>query len=173
MAMSFVLAALVAAAAPQGETVVSEQEARQLAQIARSGSGEGVVMARKLKGKKLAAALEAALAGQTRLVHVPDLGIYAIYTAPGGALYAWFPGQPAVIGGKWGVQRFSSKLSSACFRYRRATGWTDGPFVPGECVSPDVTLGQADVLGRWGGDVFGLSSGRVPFIKAQWGMPKP
>lgn len=167
----FALAMLLALAPT--ETVLSEDEVRQLKMEASARGGEGVVQVRSLKGKKLEAALRGAVEDKTRAMLVDGFGIYLVHTAPDGRLSAWFPGRTASVGGTWGVQRFSSKLIVLCQRFDRPEAPRSGPFEARECAAADRTLGNADTLRQWGGDPFNLGSGRVPFVKQTYGLPTP
>ena len=163
-------ALLLAAAAPT-ETVLAEDQVRQMKMVSSSGSAEANGNLKMLKGAALESALRAAIVDKTRAVLIEGHGIYLIHATPDGRIYGWFPGQPAVVGGTWGVQKFSSKMIVACQRFDRPNNPRTGPYLASECKAADVTLGGTDVLQQWDGDPFGLDGGRVPFVKQPWGLP--
>ncbi|WP_156930334.1 hypothetical protein [Sphingomonas jaspsi] len=169
----FVIALLMAAAAPS-ESILTDDAVQQLTMVARSREADAAGRAGMLKRQELEVALRGALTGRTRAVSIPGHGIYVVYNSADGKLYAWFPGQPSVVSGTWGVQKLSRKVSVACQRFDRpgATPRT-GPYLPQECMPAEKTLGDLDVLESWDGDPFLLSSGQLPFIKQPMGLPRP
>lgn len=170
--MMLMIAMMLQAAAPPPEVQLSEGDLRQMAMIAGSRQAAAVEQARKLKGDQLAAALTGALQNKTRLIYKDGLGILVEYTAPGGELRMWYPGEKGVIAGQWGVQQ-KKKLANACFRFGAASSSAAALFEPKECVAPEQTLGAANVIRDWRGDVFNLMSGRIPYVKSAMGMPTP
>ena len=165
--------ALLLAAAGPSETILTEDEVRQMKMVASSRSAEAIGQVRGLKGAALESALREAVADKTRAVVIDGHGIYLVHAAPDGRVYGWFPGQPAVVVGTWGVQKFSSKVIVACQRFERPNVVATGPYTAKECKAADATLGATDVLQQWDGDPFGLDGGRVPYVKAAWGLPTP
>lgn len=171
--MSILIALALSQAAQAAPRQMTPDEARQWTMMSRMRLLRGQEMAMTLKPKAKQSALTQALSGVTRLVLVQQLGLYASYTAPDGSLSAWFPGQQRTIAGRWGVSKFSAKAVAACFRYQRPGETREGPFQPDECVLPEQTLGQTDVLQQWPGDVFNLAGGSVPHVKAAWEIVAP
>lgn len=165
------LFAMMLAAAAPAETVLSDDDTRQMAMVAQGRQAEAVGRAGMMKTKELEPALRQALTDRTRAVLVQGYGIYVVYTAADGRLYAWFPGRPDVVGGTWGVQKISKKTSVACQRFDRPSAPRTGAYLPTECVPVERTLGDLDSLQSWPGDPFGLASGRVPFVKQAMGLP--
>jgi hypothetical protein len=164
---------MLAAAAPS-ESVLTDDAVQQLMMVAKSRHADAAGRAGMLKRKELEGALRGALGGRTRAVNIPGHGIYVVYNSADGKLYAWFPGQPAVVPGSWGVQKLSKKVSVACQRFDRpGVPPRTGPFLPQECAPAEKTLGDLDVLESWDGDPFNLASGQVPFTKQAMGLPKP
>lgn len=163
--------ALLLAAASPTETVLAEDEIRQMRMVSSSKAAEAVGSLRFLKGEALQTALRDALVGKTRAVLIDGHGIYLVHAAPDGRLYGWFPGQHAVVNGSWGVQKFSRKVIVACQRFDRPDAPRSGPFLAKECAPADKTLGGTDVLREWEGDPFGLVSGHVPYVKQAYGLP--
>lgn len=169
----FLFAIMLAAAAPS-ESVLTDDAIQQLTMVAKSREADAAGRAGMLKRKQLEAAMQGSLSGRTRAVNVPGHGIYVVYNSPDGRLYAWFPGQPAVVPGSWGIQKLTKKISVACQRFERpGVAPRNGPYLPQECMSAEKALGDLDVLGSWDGDAFALASGRVPFIKQPMGLPRP
>jgi hypothetical protein len=166
------IALMLQAAAPPAEVELTEGDLRQMAMIAGSRQTAAVEQARKLKGNQLAAALTGALENKTRLIYKDGVGILVEYTAPGGELRMWYPGEKDVVAGQWAIQR-KKKLASACFRFGAAGNTAPILFEPKECVAPEQTLGAASVIRDWRGDVFNLMSGRIPYVKSAMGMPTP
>lgn len=165
------IALLLQAAAPPPEVELSEGDLRQMAMIARSRRSAAVEMVKVLKPNQLEAALREALSDRTRMSYDGE-GVVIEYSAPGGQLRTWHPGYRNLVGGQWGVQRFK-KLVSACFRHGSAAGQATGPFEPRDCLPAEETLGAANVIREWRGDVFNLMTGRVPYVKSAMGMPNP
>ena len=170
--MLMMIALMLQAAAPPAQIELSEGDLRQMAMIAGSRQAAGAEQARKLKGEQLAAALTGALEDKTRLIYKDGLGLIVEYTAPGGELRMWYPGKEDVIAGRWAVQR-TKKLANACFRFGAAGSIAQTPFEPRECVAAEQTLGAANVIRDWRGDVFHLMSGHIPYVKSAMGMPTP
>jgi hypothetical protein len=170
--MLMMLALMLQAAAPPAEIELTEGDLHQMSMIAGSRQAAGAEQARKLKGRQLAAALTGALENKTRLIYKKGLGIIVEYTAPGGELRMWYPGEKDVIAGQWGVQQ-KKKLASACFRFGAARSAAPALFEPKECFAAEQTLGAANVIRDWRGDVFNLMSGRIPYVKSAMGMPTP
>lgn len=169
----FLFAMLLAAAAPS-ESILTDDAISQLMMVAKSRQADAAGRAGMLNRKQLEVALHGALAGRTRAVNIPGHGIYVVHNAADGKLYAWFPGQPAVIGGTWGVQKLSRKVSVACQRFQRpGVAPRTGPYLPQECMPVEKALGDLDVLASWDGDPFQLTSGQLPFIKQPMGLPRP
>lgn len=169
----FLFAMLLLTAAPS-ESVLTDDAVQQLMMVAKSRQADAAGRVGMLKRKELEGALRGALAGRTRAVNVPGHGIYVVYNSADGKLYAWFPGQPAVVPGNWGVQKLSKKVSVACQRFDRpGAAPRTGPYLPQECMSAEKALGDLDVLASWDGDAFALASGQVPFVKHPMGLPKP
>jgi hypothetical protein len=173
--MMLMLAFMLQAAAPPAEIELSEGDARQMVMIAGSRQAAAVEQARKLKGDQLAAALGGVLGNKTRMIYKDGVGVIVEYMAPGGEFRMWLPGKDGVIAGQWGVQRQKKKKKqvNACFRYGAATSTAPVVFGPNECVAPEQTLAAANVIREWRGDVFGLMSGRIPYVKSAMGMPTP
>lgn len=169
----FLFAMLVAAAAPS-ESILTDDAVSQLMMVAKSREADAAGRAGMLKRKEMEGALRGALSGRTRAVNIAGHGIYVVHNAADGRLFAWFPGQPAVVGGSWGVQKISRKISVACQRFDRpGAAPRTGPFLPQECMPAEKTLGDLDVLASWEGDPFDLKSGQLPFIKQPMGLPRP
>lgn len=169
----FLFAMLIAAAAPS-ESILTEDAVQQLMMVAKSRQADAAGRAGMLKRKQLEAAMQGSLSGRTRAVNVPGHGIYVVHNAADGKLYAWFPGQLAVVPGSWGIQKLTRKISVACQRFDRpGVAPRTGPYLPQECMSAEKALGDLDVLASWDGDPFALTSGQVPFVKQPMGLPKP
>ena len=168
------IALMLQAAAPPAEVVLSEGDLRQMSMIAGSRQINAVEQLKTLKGDALAAALNGALSDRTRVIYQDGHGIFVEYTAPGGELRMWYPGNRNLVGGQWGVQQQKKKkLANACFHYRSATNPVTGVFEPTECVAPEQTLSAANVIREWRGDVFNLMAGRIPYVKSAMGLPTP
>jgi len=167
------IALMLQAAAPPTEVELSEGDLRQMSMIAGSRRASAFEQLKMLKGDALAAALTGALSNRTRVTYLDGEGILVEYSAPGGELRMWYPGNRNVATGQWGVQQQKKKLVNACFRYRAATNPASQAFEPGECVPAEQTLSGANVIREWRGDVFNLMTGRVPYVKSPMGMPSP
>ena len=157
---------------PATEQMLDEGDARQMQMMARSRAPAAIERARTLKPDALETALRNALTDRTRMIYREGQGVTVEYAAPDGRLYLWYPGSAHSAAGTWGVQRFKKKLVNACFRYQPAEA-APRPFEAGDCVPAEQTLGAADVVREWRGDVFGLGSGRVPYVKSAMGLPEP
>ena len=157
---------------PATEQLLDEGDARQMQMMARSRVPAAIEQARTLKPDALETALRNALTDRTRMIYREGHGVTVEYAAPGGTLHVWYPGGAQAAAGTWGVQRFKKKLVNACFRYQAADP-APRPFDPAECVPAEQTLGAADVVREWRGDVFGLATGQVPYVKSAMGLPEP
>nr|WP_294848372.1 hypothetical protein [uncultured Sphingomonas sp.] len=164
------LALLLALAGPT-ETILAEDEIRQMRMVASSQGAEAAGELKTLKGPALETALRDAVSDKTRAVLIDGYGIYLVHASSDGRLQGWFPGQSVAIAGTWGVQKFSKKLIVACQRFDRPEQARTGPYQPKECAAADKTLGGSDVLRQWEGDPFDLTGGKVPYIKKAWGLP--
>jgi len=165
------IALLLQAAAPPAEVELSEGDLRQMAMIAGSRRVAAYEQVKMMKPAQLASVLTGALNNRTRMIYQDGDGVFVEYTAPGGELRAWFPGNRGVVVGQWGVQQ-KKKLVNACFRYGAANPATKG-FEPQDCAPPEQTLGAANVIREWRGDVFNLMTGHIPYVKSEMGMPNP
>jgi hypothetical protein len=166
------MALLLQAAVPPAEVELSEGDLRQMSMIAGSRHAAAIEQAKMLKGDQLAAALNGALSNLTRMIYKDGHGVFVEYTAPGGELRMWYPGERSVGVGQWGIQQ-KKKLANACFHFGVANNPAAGVFEPNECVLPEQTLGAANVIREWRGDLFNLMSGRIPYVKSAMGMPTP
>lgn len=163
---------LLQAATPADEQIISDGDLRQMQMVAQSREAAAIEQARTLKPDALEQALRDALSDRTRMIYSQGHGIRVEYTSPDGALRLWYPGGRQVALGQWGVQRFKKKLINACFRYRPAEA-AGAAFAASECAPAEQTLSAVNVLRDWRGDVFALTSGRIPYVKAEMGMPSP
>jgi len=168
----FAFAVLLAMASPS-ETVLAEDQIRQMSMMSSSHQAEAAGQLQMLKGKAIDTAIREAMSDQTRAVLIPNLGIYVVYTAADGRLFAWFPGHSKAVGGTWATQKISRKAHASCQGFARTGGPGSGPSQPKECQSAEAAVGGQWVLDRWSGDPFGLGSGDVPFAKQAMGLPKP
>jgi hypothetical protein len=167
-----ILALLLQAAAPPFEVELNEGDIHQMSMIAGTRQVAAIEQVKMLKPAQLAVALNDALNDRTRIIYYDGLGVLVEYTAPGGELRLWYPGQRSAVVGQWGVQQ-KKKLVNACFRYRAATSPVPQPFEPQQCVRPEQTLGETNVIREWRGDVFNLMTGRIPYVKSVMGLPTP
>ena len=167
-----IMALLLQAAAPPAEIELDESDLHQMSMIAGSRQVAAIEQMKVLKPDQLALALNDALSDRTRTIYYDGQGVLVEYTAPGGELRLWYPGKRRAVAGQWGVQQ-KKKLVNACFRYRAPTGPVPQPFEPRECVQPERTLGESNVIREWRGDVFNLMTGQVPYVKSVMGLPTP
>lgn len=168
------IALLLQAAAPPAEVELSEGDLHQMSMIAGSRQAGVVEQVKAMNRDQLASALNGALSDRTRMTYQDGEGIIVEYSAPGGELRMWYPGHRNVVVGQWGVPpQKKKKLVSACFHYGAATTQVAEAFQPNECAPPEQTLGAANVIREWRGDVFNLMTGRIPYVKSAMGMPTP
>ncbi len=114
--------------------------------------------------------LLAELTDVTTIVKQTGHGIYVEYTAPDGRLYMWYPGNFVAVGGTWGIAD-TDAMPRACFKYFGAYHGVTGEFEPNDCVSAAQTLSGAFVVDKRAGDVFGLSTGGIPYQKSAGNLP--
>ena len=82
----------------------------------------------------------------------------------------WFPGNTVAVIGRWGV-RDSWSGPHACFKYSNSSADVSPGFSFIDCVSPVQTLSGAVVIDEKSGDVFGLLSGRIPYVNGGFEVP--
>jgi hypothetical protein len=82
----------------------------------------------------------------------------------------WFPGNRGAVTGIWGI-RYIHDTPRACFKYFNSRNAVTGEFENTECIAPEQTLGNSDVIGEKAGDVFGLMSGKIPYVKSPMSVP--
>jgi len=111
-----------------------------------------------------------ALSDVTAIIKQTGHGIYVEYTAPDGVVYMWYPGNGGTVVGKWGISDAFSP-PRACFKYFAAYHGVTGEFEPNECVSAAQTLSGAYVIDKRKGDVFGLATNRIPYVKSAGNLP--
>ena len=128
------------------------------------------VALREMSHEEVSVRLLAELSDVTTIVKQTGHGIYVEYTAPDGRLYMWYPGNFVTVGGTWGIVD-SYSPPRACFKYYGAYHGVTGEFEPNECVAAAQTLSNAFVVDKRNGDVFGLSSGGVPYTKSAGNLP--
>ncbi|MBK8630134.1 MAG: hypothetical protein IPN84_07975 [Sphingomonadales bacterium] len=121
---------------------------------------------------QLSTALKEALTDTTSIVYQRGHGVYVEYTAADGAVLMWYPYNGNVVRGRWGIQADASGTPRACFHYSNAVNPVTGVFEPTECVSPVQTLSRNVVLSERKGDVFNLSSGKLPYPKSPKEVPE-
>jgi hypothetical protein len=171
----FILAYVAAAAAVQGATTsstLSSAEAGRIAVASLRKQGETKRRIGRWPDDQLAAELNAALSGKTKLIFQIGHGVYAEYAAPDGNLRMWYPRNVNVVKGSWGVRKVRGK-TRACFHYSNAVNPLTHEFEPTECVAPEQTLSGGDVLQSWDGDVFGLMQDRIPYSNGVMDIPSP
>lgn len=124
----------------------------------------------EMSREEVRARLLAELTDVTTIVKQTGHGIYVEYTAPDGRLYMWYPGNFVTVGGTWGIAD-GYTTPRACFKYFGAYHGVTGEFEPNECVSAAQTLSGAFVVDKRAGDVFGLSTGGIPYQKSAGNLP--
>lgn len=173
--LMYMLAFLAAAAALQPAIPSKTLSPDEAGQLAVAGLHREAEARRAIKGwsdEQMAAALDKAVSGKTKLIFQAGHGVYAEYTAPDGNLRMWYPKNLNVVKGSWGVRKVRGK-SRACFTYRNAVNPVTQVYEPTECVSPEQTIGGADVIQSWDGDVFRLMEDRIPYSKGNLDIPSP
>lgn len=111
-----------------------------------------------------------ALSDVTAIVKQTGHGIYVEYTDPDGRLFMWYPGNGGTVRGQWGIsEEFSPPR--ACFKYFSAYHGVTGEFEPNECVSAEQTLSGAYIVDQRSGDVFGLATKGIPYVKTAGNLP--
>ena len=125
---------------------------------------------REMSREEVKTRLLAELTDVTTIVKQTGHGIYVEYTAPDGRLYMWYPGNFVTVSGTWGIADDYS-TPRACFKYFGAYHGVTGEFEPNECVSAAQTLSGAFVVDKRTGDVFGLSTGGIPYQKSAGNLP--
>lgn len=173
----YLVALMLAQAAPASSVPpsVPSLQPKEAGQLAVAGMKKQAQTAKAIKGRsaeQLAADLEAALSGKSKLIYQAGHGVYVEYTAPDGQLRMWYPNNLNVVKGSWGVRTVKGKVR-ACFHYRNAVNPVTEVYEPTECVSPVQTLSESDVIKSWSGDAFGLMSDRIPYRKGNMDMPSP
>ncbi|MEO0913327.1 MAG: hypothetical protein AAFY59_10110 [Pseudomonadota bacterium] len=111
--------------------------------------------------------LRARYAGATRRSFSDAHGTQVAYLSAGGRSYLWYPGNRRVVAGEWEVRAGARRFAFICFRYDPGTfnPVTRRPGGAWACQRADDFLLLEREVQR--GDLFALSSGRVPFV-----MPK-
>lgn len=160
----------VAAAAQDSSVVLSPEDARAFSDLARHKKSEEKKALRTLSSEDIRAALTDNLTDKTKIIYQKGYGVYVEYSAPDGSDRMWFTGNRGAVRGVWGVPETSGK-PRACFHYFNSHNYVTGEFESTECISAEQTLSNADVIAEKTGDVFGLMSGKVPYVKSAMDVP--
>ena len=160
----------IAAVAQDGSVVLSPDDARAFTGLARHKQSEEKKALRRLSNADIHAALIDNLTDKTKIIYQKGYGVYVEYSAPDGSDRMWFFSNPNVVRGVWGVPDTSGK-PRACFHYFNSHNYVTGEFESTECISAEQTLSNADVISEKTGDVFGLMSGKVPYVKSAMDVP--
>ena len=99
------------------------------------------------------------LSNRTMMTYDPGHGTQVEYFDGSGRNYLWYPGNTGVVPGRWKLEG-----GNLCFRYgantyNPQTNQSGGNW---ECQPTDIY--EFDIVDQAGGDVFGLSSGAIPFV---------
>lgn len=121
---------------------------------------------------QLVSELNKAVSGKTKLIYQLGHGVYVEYTGPDGQLRMWYPDNVNVVKGGWAVREVRGKMR-ICFKYAEAVNPVTQVYEPTECVPPEQTLSEADVIRSWDGDVFQLMDDKIPYSKGAMDMPSP
>lgn len=94
-------------------------------------------------------------------------GYQVEYLAPNGRVFLWYPGNRSVLAGQW-----KRVLDEVCYRYGPQT-YNPQTFQRGGSWNCEYAGKLAHfVVGYEQGDVFRLSSGRVPYVRTKCDLPK-
>ncbi len=110
------------------------------------------------------------VAGNTIVFYESSHGIQVEYYSPAGKAYLWYPGNRSVVRGKWKI----SNGSTICYKYggntyNPVTNTRGGSW---ECNSIQVHSRTKKFSCK--GDVFSLSSGRIPYVlkRSRFGLAR-
>jgi hypothetical protein len=164
------LAPLAAAAQDPSPTTLSKGDARGISTLARVKQHAAKERIAGLSKAELSAALTANLSDVTKIIYQDGYGVYVEYSAADGRDRMWFPGNVGVVKGVWGVREMGGG-PRACFHYFNSRNAVTGEFESTECVPPEQTLGNGDVIDQRPGDAFNLLSDHIPYRKAPLSVP--
>ena len=159
-----------AALAHNGATTLGRKDIEHIMAAARAS--QDVVQARILHETpaQITEELNASLSDRTKIIYTPGYGVYVEYSAADGRDRMWFPRNPHVVEGHWGVKTVGGG-PRACFHYLKSHDAMTGEFEPTECIDPAETLANMGVIDTRPGDAFGLLSGAIPYVKDPGEVP--
>lgn len=109
------------------------------------------------------AQLKAQVSGRTHRTYSSQHGTQVEYLAPNGVSYLWYPGNTRAVVGRWTVEPYDKnpKVGVICFAYQNSYNPVTRTSGGRHCI----TAGNFKNTHRESrsGDVFNLSSGRVPY----------
>ncbi len=167
-ALSF--APVVAVAQVDGTVTLSPEGAHKVTELGKQKQSEAKKTLKTLSSEEIRAALNDNLKDKTKIIYQKGYGVYVEYSAPDGSDRMWFPGNRGAVRGVWGLRDMSGK-PHACFHYFNSRNYVTGEFESTECIDPEVTLGNADVIDEKTGDVFNLMPGQIPYVKSSMDVP--
>jgi len=105
------------------------------------------------------------MVGKTYLHYDPMHG-YQVEYFNNDTTYLWYPGNPVSLEGKWKISFGKICNMYPQNSYNKITNRTGGNY---ECSS--IKTGMLFLVGELDGDMFGLSSGRVPYVLSRCTPP--
>ncbi len=108
--------------------------------------------------------LRALASGKTHRSTSSQHGTQITYLAPGGTVYLWYPGNQGVVTGTWQIEPNQRNKSAGviCYQYRNAFNPVLRTSGGRSCIT--ATTFERQTQESVTGDVFGLSSGQVPYV---------